>query len=92
MMTSYMLARCCSEQGREEQLEKEIPWSLIPPDEKPLYHEAEYQQWMEHLQFEAIRSLSLAETAEVRATIDPLRILRSRYRPCEDFEVKVGKP
>ena len=75
----FMAARRCSERGCEKQLEKEIPWSLIPPDEKQLYRDAELTQWQEHLQYEAVRPLTKAESEEVRATVDPSRILRSRF-------------
>ena len=74
-----MAARRCSERGREKQLEKEIPWSLIPPQERDAYRAAEETQWQEHLQFGAVRPLTLEETRQVRQSVAPERILRSRY-------------
>ena len=52
---SRATARRCSERGREKQLEKEIPSSLIPPMEREDYKRAEATQWEEHLQFGAVR-------------------------------------
>jgi len=40
-------------------LEKEIPWNLIDHQEKQLYVEAERKQWQEHIDFEAVRPLTL---------------------------------
>ena len=74
-----MVARRCSERGKEKQLEKEIPWEQIPPDEREEYRKAEATQWQEHLDFQAVRPFTLDESQEVRATAHPSRILRSRY-------------
>eukprot|EP00438_Fugacium_kawagutii_P028405 Skav208339 [mRNA] locus=scaffold5193:38831:45910:+ [translate_table: standard] len=74
-----MAKRCISQKGKEKQLEKELPWGLIPPDERPLYREAEGKQWAEHVEYAAVRPLSLEESAEVEATIPKDRILNSRF-------------
>jgi hypothetical protein len=74
-----MVKRCISEKGKEKQLEKELPWGLIPPDEKEMYREAELKQWQEHVEFGAVRPLSLSESEEVRRRVSPDRILRSRF-------------
>eukprot|EP00435_Cladocopium_sp_Y103_P057058 s39_g19.t1 len=75
MLTKHAI----SEKGKEKQLEKELPWQLIPPDEKELYREAELKQWNEHVQFEAVRALSPEESAEVLKRVKPDRILNSRF-------------
>lgn len=77
--TQFMVKRCISEKGKEKQLEKELPWGLIPPDERQLYKEAELKQWKEHVDFGAVRALSLEESQLVRASVSPDRILRSRF-------------
>ena len=63
-----MVKRCMSEKGKEKQLEKELPWGLIPPEEGGLYREAELTQWNEHADFGAVRPLSVGESQEVRKT------------------------
>ena len=68
-----------TEDTREKQLDTELPWSAIDPKDRPEFIEAEKKQWREHLQFEAVRVLDEKETAEVRATVPPERILRSRF-------------
>ena len=77
--TQFMVKRCVSEKGKEKQLEKELPWGLIPPEERELYRQAELKQWNEHVDFGAVRALSLAESELVRKTVSPDRILRSRF-------------
>ena len=75
----FMVKRCISEKGKEKQLEKELPWGLIPPDERQLYKEAELKQWKEHVDFGAVRALSAEESQRVREEVSPDRILRSRF-------------
>ena len=77
--TQFMVKRCVSEKGKEKQLEKEIPWGMIPPDERELYRQAELKQWNEHVDFGAVRALSLQESENIRRTVSPDRILRSRF-------------
>ncbi|CAE7767076.1 RE1 [Symbiodinium sp. CCMP2592] len=79
LKTTYMAARRRSEKGKAKQLEKELPWHLIPDDEKPLYMEAEKTQWEEHIAFEAVRPLSLTESKHVMDHEDPARILNARF-------------
>ena len=73
------MKHCSSAKAQEKQLEKELPWGLIPPDEKPLYIAAEDKQWKEHVDFGAVKPLSIEESERVRRTVDPSRILRSRF-------------
>ena len=75
----FMVKRCISEKGREKQLEKELPWGMIPPDERPLYHDAEKKQWDEHVAFGAVRALTIEESDVVRQTVSPDRILTARF-------------
>lgn len=77
--TAFMVKRCISEKGREKQLEKELPWGMIPPEERPLFREAELKQWNQHVDFRAVRPLSIEESEKIRRTVDPKRILRSRF-------------
>lgn len=74
-----MVKHAISERGREKQLEKEIPWQLIPPEERDLYREAELKQWKEHVDYGAVRALSVEESQETMKRVDPSRILTSRY-------------
>ena len=74
-----MAAQRRSEKGKAKQLEKELPWHLIPEAEKPLYVEAERTQWAEHLAFEAVRPLSPTESKHVLEHEDPARILNARF-------------
>ena len=76
---AFMMKHCSSAKAQEKQLEKELPWGLIPPDEKPLYIAAEDKQWKEHVDFGAVKPLSIEESERVRRTVDPSRILRSRF-------------
>ena len=62
-----------------KQLDKEVAWGQIPPEEQPLYVEAELKQWKEHLHYQAVRMLSKEETEKVRREIPKERILRCRF-------------
>ena len=63
----------------EKALDKELPWNMIPPGEKEKYREAELKQWKEHMDFGAVRPLSLAESKEVENKIGKERILPARF-------------
>ena len=76
---AFMMKRCTSVKAQEKQLEKELPWGLIPPQERALYEEAEAKQWKEHIDFGAVRPLSLEESRDVLNNVDPSRILRARF-------------
>ena len=77
--SAFMAKHCLSAKGKEKQLEKELPWGMIPPDERPLYLEAEDKQWQEHVSFGAVKPLSMEESKAVEARVDPSRILRARF-------------
>ena len=76
---AFMMKRCISKKGKEKQLEKELPWGLIHPDERPLYREAEAKQWAEHVEYGAVRPLSAEESRHVLETVPNERILNSRF-------------
>ena len=73
---AYMLKRASTRRGREKQLEKEIPWNMIPESKRQLFIEAEHKQWEEHLRLGALRPLSLKESLDKK---DCGRILSSRF-------------
>ncbi|CAE7612538.1 RE1 [Symbiodinium sp. CCMP2592] len=58
---------------------EELKWHEIPDSEKALYIDAEELQWKEHVKYEAVRELSLEESARVRREVPASRILRSRF-------------
>ena len=70
-----MAAHRCSEKGKAKQLEKEMPWGMIQPDEKDLFRAAEEAQWQEHLHYRAVRPLSLQESADGPKRAHPTRPL-----------------
>ena len=74
-----MVKRCISEKGKEKQLEKELPWGLIPYEERHLYREQELKQWKEHVEFGAVRPLSVKESQQVLDSVPAERILNSRF-------------
>lgn len=57
----FTVKRAISLRGQEKQLDKEIPWEAIPEEERHLYIEAEKKQWDEHVQYQAVRPLSLKD-------------------------------
>lgn len=75
----FMAKKCISAKAKEKQLEKELPWGLIPPEERHLYRQAEEKQWAEHIDFGAVKPLTVSESEEVLKTVDPSRILRARF-------------
>ena len=79
LQSANMMVHRASEKGREKQREKELKWHEIPPHEQHLYVGAEELQWNEHVKYEAVRALSLEESARVRQEVPHSRILRSRF-------------
>ena len=75
----YMLKQCFTEHSKEKQLEKEMPWRLIPPEKHSLFKAAEVKQINEHLDHKALTILTKTETDEVYRTVAPERILNSRW-------------
>ena len=74
-----MLKRCQTERALEKQLEKEIPWKLVPPEEHAAFRAAESKQIQEHYDHQALEPLSVEESAEVRSRVHSSRILTSRF-------------
>ena len=68
-----------SGEALEKALDKELPWNMIPFEEKELYQEAELKQWKEHVDFGAVRPLSVEESRLVESTIGKERILPARF-------------
>ena len=53
-----MLKKCKTQRSLEKQLEKELPWRLIPPEQHEGFKAAENKQINEHLEHEALRILT----------------------------------
>ncbi|CAE7751606.1 RE1 [Symbiodinium sp. CCMP2592] len=75
---AYMLKLPKTPRGREKALEKELPWSLIPPEQHQGFKDAELKQWNEHVEHEALEPLSVEESREVLRT-KAGRVLNSRF-------------
>ena len=75
----HMLKKAKTERSREKQLEKEIPWELIPEAMRETFRAAEAKQWAEHVDSGALEVLSIKESERIRATVPANRILPSRY-------------
>ena len=73
---AMILKRATTRRGKEKQLEKEIPWSMIPESKRPLFIEAERKQWQEHLHLQALRPLSVEESRGLKHSD---RVLTSRF-------------
>ena len=76
---AWMLKKAKTKRSLEKQLEKEIPWRLIPADKREAFQEAESKQWAEHLDHKAIEVLDVATSRAICERVDPRRILPSRY-------------
>ena len=74
-----MLKKAKTERSRNKQLEKEIPWHMIPEGQKQLFKAAEDKQWGEHISHRALEPLSLEETEAVLKRVPKDRILPCRY-------------
>ena len=74
-----MLKPAKTARSREKQLEKEIPWSQIPPEVRPLFREAEGKQWAEHIATGALELRGIQASEEIRQTVPAERILTSRF-------------
>ena len=65
--------------GVEKRQEKELRWNEIPAEARSQFKAAEETQWKEHLSFDALEPLSISDSNMIRQTVDPGRILRSRW-------------
>ena len=59
-------------------LEKELPWSAIPEDQKELYRQALVKEWTTWQKYQAVEVLDLECSRFVEQNIDPARILAGR--------------
>ncbi|CAE7456103.1 RE1 [Symbiodinium sp. CCMP2592] len=75
----HMIKKAKTPRSREKQLEKEMPWNMIPDFMRPAFREKEMVQWNEHVDTGALEVLSVQESEEVRRTEHPSRILTSRF-------------
>ena len=75
----HMIKKARTPRSREKQLEKEMPWSMIPESMRPAFREKEMVQWREHVDTGALEVLSVAESETVRRVQHPSRILSSRF-------------
>ena len=75
---AFMMKIPKTQRGREKALEKELPWSLIPPEQHQGFKEAELKQWDEHVQHNALLPLSVEQSREVLRTKTD-RVLNSRF-------------
>ena len=73
-----MLKRAKTARGREKQLEKELPWHMIPTDQHAAFRDAEEKQFREHLDHDALEPMTIEESQKVlREKGD--RVLSSRF-------------
>ena len=64
--------------GREKALEKEIPWSMVPPEQQENFRQAELKQYSEHVEHNALEPLSVEASRKVMKE-QPDRVLNSRF-------------
>ena len=64
--------------GREKQLEKDLPWGMIPVEQHAAFREAEAKQYKEHLDRDALEPLPLEAIMrdEPERILSALRLLR----------------
>ncbi|CAE7353514.1 RE1 [Symbiodinium sp. KB8] len=74
-----ILKRAKTERSRAKQLEKELPWQLIPDDKREEFRAAEDKQWKEHMQHDALEVLDVGCSREIENTVPRGRILSSRW-------------
>ncbi|CAK9108784.1 Retrovirus-related Pol polyprotein from transposon RE2 (Retro element 2) (AtRE2) [Includes: Protease RE2, partial [Durusdinium trenchii] len=80
VMAIHNVLEMQSEISRKERkaLEKELPWSAIPEDQRELYRQALVKEWTTWLRYEAVRVLSWDCSRQVELSFDPARILAAR--------------
>ena len=76
--TNYMMKLPKTPRAKEKALEKEIPWSIIPEEQREGFRSAERTQYDEHLQHGALEPLTVEASREVQRT-KPERVLGSRF-------------
>ena len=68
----------CTTRKELKQLEKEIPWHLIPDEEREGYREALVKEWSVWLRYGAVVVLDLEASRYVEDYVDAARILNTR--------------
>ena len=76
--TVYMLKKPTTKRGHLKQLEKEIPWTAIPEEERAAFRAAEQTQWEEHVRCQALQPVGIQESREIMRA-RPERVLPSRF-------------
>ena len=76
--TNYMMKLPKTPRAKEKALEKEIPWSIIPEEQKEGFRLAERTQYDEHLQHGALEPMTVEASREVLRTKRE-RVLGSRF-------------
>ncbi|CAE7025469.1 GIP, partial [Symbiodinium sp. CCMP2456] len=66
---AHMLKKARTPRSKEKQLEKEIPWAMIPEEMRPAFRSAEAVQWKEHVDTGALEVLDLATSDRIRQTV-----------------------
>ncbi|CAE7615546.1 GIP [Symbiodinium sp. CCMP2592] len=72
---TYFSKKELTQRGVEKRQEKELRWDEIPRDARPQFKEAEETQWKEHLDFDALEPLSVADSDRVREQVDASRLV-----------------
>ena len=75
---AMILRKAKTARGKEKQLEKELPWFMIPEDKKDDFRGAERLQWDEHVKFKALEPVSVEDSRKILATKRE-RVLNSRF-------------
>ena len=75
----FFMKRGLTGEALEKALDKEIPWHMIPHEERELFREAESKQSKEHIDFGAVKPLSVEESEKVEREVDKSRIITSRF-------------
>ena len=78
--------------AQAKQIDREIPWRLIPHFERPLYEQALAKEWNDWLKFEAVLVLDEEASRSVIATVPADHILTTRVCYKNRNAGKVGLP
>ena len=78
VQSAHMVRRAKTPRGVEKQLEKELPWSMIPPSQHQAFRDAELKQWMEHVDHNAVQPVDVETSRKILAEKGD-RVLPSRF-------------
>ena len=73
-----MIRKAKTPRGREKQLEKELPWGMIPEEKKDEFRRAGQTQWDEHVKYDALEPVGIEESRKILET-KRSRVLNSRF-------------